>query len=78
MLVKDMIAVLKTFPEDLTVCVNGYEGGVTECISLAEMAVNADVNKGCWYYGEHELVYPDDDPDDEPEGASKRIVLISR
>lgn len=74
MLVKDMIAVLKTFPEDLTVCVNGYEGGVTEDIMLAENTVEIDANLGTWYYGEHELVFPGD----EPECETKRIVLISR
>ena len=41
---------------DLTVCISGYEGGITESISPGTALAAVNVNKEAWYYGEHEIL----------------------
>lgn len=53
MTVKELIEYLNKYDQNLIVSLNGYEGGITDKISLRETEVHLDIN-GKWYYGEHE------------------------
>jgi len=54
MTIKELITKLQTFDRNLTVVVDGYEGGVTEKFDISEGKMKKDVNKK-WYYGESEI-----------------------
>lgn len=51
MLVKELIEILKEYPEDMLVCVDGYEGGYSDikrgCVYL--QGVDLDVNVEDYY-----------------------------
>lgn len=53
---RELIEILKTLDGDLMVCVDGYEGGVTELqkdsIEVQEITLNVHTE---YYYGEHEI-----------------------
>lgn len=53
MTVKELIEYLNKYDQNLIVSLNGYEGGITDKISLRETEVHLDINDK-WYYGEHE------------------------
>ena len=58
MTVDELIRMLETYPPDLRVVVDGYEGGVDDLearlllVRDIRLNVNAD-----WYYGRHEETY---------------------
>ena len=51
--VAELIEQLKTLDPSLPVCVNGYEGGVTEEFAVAAILVDRDARKGQSFEGEH-------------------------
>ncbi len=53
MKIKDLIAKLQELDQELLVVVDGYEGGVTEQITIRKVKIDLNVNQE-WYYGEHE------------------------
>lgn len=65
---------LDAYPDDMTVCVDGYEGGVTETIGIGvcEVALNVHTAR---YYGEHALIT---DPADYVLYERRQILLLSR
>jgi hypothetical protein len=67
MTIKELKEILNSYPEDITISVNGYEGGindlVSKCVNLHK--VNLNVNPE-WYYGDHEV---------KENGDSIRLVL---
>lgn len=76
MKVKELIEHLLTFDQELDIVVNGYEGGVTEDVSIETAIVVCDVHQE-WYYGEHEI---DDEfhQDINKEQPRKSVIHISR
>jgi hypothetical protein len=72
MKVSDLVEKLKDVPGDLTVCVDGYEGGFTERITLKLMTVAVDVHVE-EYYGEHDHPSPL-----HVEAETKEVLLLSR
>ena len=76
MKVKELIDQLLTFDQDCDIVVDGYEGGVTEYLSIEKVKVVCNINNQ-WYYGEHEI---DDDlqKDINEEVPRKFVIRISR
>ena len=54
MKIKELISKLQMFDQNLTVVVDGYEGGVTVKFDISEKTIKTDVHKE-WYYGESEI-----------------------
>lgn len=50
---KELIEMLSPYPDDILVCVNGYEGGYNEVSNLEETKLVLNVNTA-WFYGKHE------------------------
>ena len=71
MTVAELIEALAAFAPDLTVTVDGYEGGVTERIHFVERDVEENANSE-GYYGEHEPLYPHE----SREGRNVKNVLV--
>ena len=67
MKVKEVIEKLKTYPDDLAVLVDGYEGGFGEISVIKKTKVKLDVHEED-YYGAH----------DEVEGADTEVIVIKR
>ncbi|MEY4334991.1 MAG: hypothetical protein RLZZ196_3741 [Bacteroidota bacterium] len=76
MKVKELIEILLTFDPNLDIVIQGYEGGVTEKISVESAQIVCDINDE-WYYGEHEV---DSDYHQEinPNNSRKKVLYISR
>lgn len=53
MKVEDLIKKLQKFDPELSIVVDGYEGGVTEKVIVKETFSELNVNDK-WYLGEHE------------------------
>jgi hypothetical protein len=53
MTTKELIEILKTYPEDMRVLISGYEGGFDDVEDVKESVFNENVNTE-WYYGKHE------------------------
>ena len=58
MTVDELIRILETYPPDLRVVVQGYEGGVDDLKAglLLVRDIRLNVNSR-WYYGRHEETY---------------------
>ena len=74
MRVRDLIERLQEFDADLAVCVDGYEGGVTEDITVRQATVFADVNEE-WFFGEHA---EEDEFYGDASLPKKQVVLLAR
>ena len=55
MKIKELIALLTQLDSELEVYLKGYEGGVTELRTVAEVEVAKNHNED-WWYGPHEVV----------------------
>lgn len=60
--VKELIEILKEFPEDTLICISGYEGGYRDIENAEEVKVILNVNDE-WYYGPHEITESKDGVD---------------
>lgn len=83
MKVKELIEKLSTFPPNLPVYLDGYEGGVGDPGDIREVRVALDWNgRSGWYYGPHEVVevvgYPSEATARGKGCAIVRAVLIPR
>ena len=67
MTVEQLIEALRTYPPDLRVVVDGYEGGCDdlehESLLLRDLRLNVNER---WYYGRHEEAYEGDHYEDSP------------
>jgi hypothetical protein len=54
--VKQLIAELSEYPEDMIVVTNGYEGGFRDIREPEELVLVLDYYRGCWWMGPHEEV----------------------
>ncbi len=71
MIVKEVIEALSKFDPELTVCVSGYEGGVTEKLHISKGKVITNYHEE-GYFGEHEQDSWGSDK------GTKEVVLIER
>ncbi len=53
MTVKELINKLQSYPTDVRVVVEGYEGGYDDIDITRQISIKLNVNKE-WYYGTHE------------------------
>jgi len=65
MTVKELIERLSVFNPSEIVCVDGYEGGVTDKFSVELIKIKPNMHTE-WYYGEHE---------NNKDGSENRILL---
>ncbi len=76
MTVEQLIEALRTYPSDLRVMVDGYEGGCDdleqESILLRDVRLDVNVR---WYYGRHEEAYEGDHHEESP---TARALLFRR
>ena len=74
MKVGELHTILESFPQEMEICVNGYEGGVGRLLetSIKVIKVEWDVNTE-YYYGEHEPAGYTDDGDE-----LVNVVILSR
>lgn len=56
MIVRELIAILKQYPESTRVIVSGYEGGYCDIDSVEKIPIQLNVNPTHSYYGPHEKV----------------------
>ena len=57
MTVKELIEQLSLFDKDEIVCVDGYEGGVSDLKDGDIKLIHVDLNVNVmWYYGDHDEV----------------------
>ena len=49
----ELIEILKDYPQDSIVVVDGYEGGLEELDTISTIIINKNVNEES-YYGDHE------------------------
>lgn len=64
MTVEELIKVLSTFPQDLPVVVDGYEGGVDDKFEVQRAKVKWDAYKeGYDYFGDHDVLRWEGDPE---------------
>jgi len=78
MKVKDLIAQLQALDPELTVMVNGYEGGLKELNKVEVTEVVLDEHKYMSFYGPHErgeYVY---EWGDEPKKPRVKAVILPR
>lgn len=76
--VGELIEKLNGYDPSLTVCVDGYEDGVTEKhVTLIEMDVVVDANPES-YNGEHEPIWPNWPTKPNEDQTVKRVLTISR
>lgn len=60
--IAELIEKLKTFPPDMVVMVDGYEGGYQDKFHLDVKDIWLNVNRDCTYYGPHgDAFYGEDD-----------------
>ena len=64
MTVGDLVRELSRYPDDLRVMVSGYEGGFDDLdpdlLSVQDVALDQHPE---WFYGRHEIPFPDDAED---------------
>jgi hypothetical protein len=71
MTIKELVAMLKDFPPDMPVIVNGYEGGYNDVSDVVSKKIVLDYNSPeTWYYGSHE------DVDDDYKGDKKTATAL--
>lgn len=56
MKVKDLITMISRYPDDMEVCVAGYEGGYSDVCNIEEANLALNYNPDVYYYGPHERV----------------------
>jgi hypothetical protein len=71
MKVKELIERLQQLDPELMVVRSGYEGGVSEVKNVDIEPIALHVNTP-WYYGEHEIIYGDDD---QYEGKARTTAV---
>lgn len=69
--VGDLLQILIKFPEDLVICIPGYEGGFSPLHTARLETLLKNVNDE-WYYGSHDTV----DSVSDPESYEKEQFLI--
>ena len=74
---KEIQEILKQYPDDMPVMVQGYEGGYDDVVSEGIITGNIflGVNKDVGYYGDHEASFPDEYDDDEYKSVEALILL---
>ena len=74
---KDIQEILKQYPDDMPVMVQGYEGGYDDVVSEGIITGNIflGVNKDVGYYGDHAAAFPDEYEDDEYKSVEALILL---
>ena len=55
MTIKELIEKLQSLDQEMSVFVNGYEGGCDDLTEVEDIEVVRDVNTE-WYYGSHEKI----------------------
>jgi len=70
MTVCELIEELKKHDGNLTVSINGYEGGVTDKFVVITADVLVNFNQA-WYYGEHEYL----PTGSQNQNKDKRIII---
>ena len=76
MKVKDLIEKLQAVDPELMVVRDGYEGGVCEVIDFSTQIVALKANTA-WYYGDHEVLYAEDDNSQYPDSARATVVYLT-
>jgi hypothetical protein len=66
--VKELIELLSQQDPGLNVYVRGYEDGVDDVGAVEPIRVVRDKWPDTWYYGDHDVLYSDDQP---TEGAAQ-------
>lgn len=76
--VAELIELLGKYPSELTVTVDGSDGGVTETVVVQAFLVDPDQNEGYGYMGEHAplVLAPDEDEEDYPD--RRPVLNLSR
>jgi hypothetical protein len=64
---KELKEILKSFPDDFRVLVDGYEGGFSEISTVAKIKVELDIHSES-FYGPH----------DDTDNANTDVVVIRR
>jgi hypothetical protein len=76
MTVAELIEHLRTQPQDMRVCVRGYEGGYSDTaadkIGIAEVRLNENTD---WYYGVHAGRWECDDCDNDNADWCNVLVI---
>jgi hypothetical protein len=72
MTIKELIQELSKHDENLTVSINGYEGGVTDKFIIKKNEVLLNFNTE-WYLGEHEYL-----PTGSANQNKEKRIIISR
>ena len=74
---KDMQEILKQYPDDMPVMVQGYEGGYADVVSDGIVTANIflNVNKDVSYVGNHVSSFPDEYEDDEYKSVEALVLL---
>jgi hypothetical protein len=76
MKVKELIEKLQAVDPELMVVRDGYEGGVCEVMDFSTQTVALKANTA-WYYGDHEILYAEDDNKQHPNSARATVVYIT-
>lgn len=69
MIVRELIAILKQYPESRRIVVGGYEGGYRDVHELKKIPIKLNVNPTHSYCGPHEKV-------SESEKHEDAVVII--
>ena len=74
---KALQEILKQYPDDMPVMVQGYEGGYADVVTKGIVTSNIflNVNEDVDYYGDHEASFPDEYEDDEYESVEALVLL---
>ena len=72
---KELIKILCDYPDDMTVCVNGYEGGYDDIQKIKTVKAAMNVLKSGNYNGQH---LPPDDMYVKKRCKVKEILILSR
>ena len=77
MKVKGLQEILKQYPDNMPVMVQGYEGGYDDVVSEGIITGNIflGVNKEVGHYGDHAASFPDEYEDDEYKSVEALILL---
>ena len=76
MKVKELIEKLQAVDPELMVVRDGYEGGVCEVMDFSTQTVALKANTA-WYYGDHEILYAEDDDKQHSNSAKATVVYIT-
>lgn len=76
MKVKELIEKLQAVDPELMVVRDGYEGGVCEVIDIRLKTVALNANTA-WYYGDHEILYDEDDDRQHLGKARATVAYIT-